>query len=403
MSGVRWVAALVGMSLVLAGCGGGARRDQRPAPRRAAELARNRPAPTEAVPLALRDVNMIDGRTGWARSDGRCTLRSEDGGAHWQEVTPAPILAAGASYIDCINYLWDGKTAWVIALEPGKAATIYRTADGGRTWSAGVAVATQYGEGSARMEFADTRHGWLEVLAAGMGALQAELFRTEDGGKTWVKVSGTQLATPGHLPFGAEIRFVDAHRGWLAGAPRAAGGPPYRTWFYRTSDGGKTWVHQDLPIPAQYQQSGVGIEAPIFFDRRTAVMPVIFMGEATWLYATEDGGEHWQGVGPVPTWGPAAFISREHGWVADNKNLYETTNGGRSWEKLAPDRALQAALSDHSISRVDFVDDTTGWVLLEKSPVGDASSQASLLFQTGDGGRTWTSVKPNLLVKPGAR
>ncbi len=124
-----------------------------------------------------------------------------------------------------------------------------------------------------------------------------DVFRTTDGGKTWTKVS---VASPTYnsseaLPPGAEwLSFFDVSNGWATGSSPIT----QLIWLYITHDGGTTWQHQTLPQPAHGQHDI--FTGPItFFNREDGILPTCLAtnaGLATGadIYVTHNGGTTWK-------------------------------------------------------------------------------------------------------------
>src|SRR5262249_51008084 len=103
-------------------------------------------------------------------------------------------------------------TAWV-ACGPDigsswYSADLYRTTDGGQTWSRIVTLATGLDhpdlEDVGLPFFLDEQYGWVPVCcgATGAGAPGEFLYRTTDGGRSWTNSAGgpdmIRFATPTH-------------------------------------------------------------------------------------------------------------------------------------------------------------------------------------------------------------
>ena len=88
-------------------------------------------------------------------------------------------------------------------------------------------------------------------------------------------------------------------------------------------------------------------------------------------------------IGNVPTAdGPRyelQFINAQEGWLAKGKHLWQTQNGGKTWELV---HQIQPS-SREAFARLQFVNSTQGWATFLN--YGD-------LYKTGDGGRTWSRV-----------
>lgn len=79
------------------------------------------------------------------------------------------------------------------------------------------------------------------------------------------------------------------------------------------------------------------------------------------------------------------FVDSTTGWAAGAAGaVYHTTDGGRNWEPLPIDAAVD-------ISYIYFIDRNRGWMLGKPSGgVNDESGNDNVLFITTNGGRSWT-------------
>src|ERR1700693_9254 len=131
----------------------------------------NRPAAaTSSYQLAA--VDFVNSNTGWVAatldSGSFALLRTGD---------------AGSSGTTQLAGITDQRTFYLRFFDPrhgvlglmGPRPAVYRTADGGQTWSLRPLSSTAY---LLSMSFADADHGWL-LFHPG------ELYRTADGGQTW--------------------------------------------------------------------------------------------------------------------------------------------------------------------------------------------------------------------------
>ena len=156
----------------------------------------------------LAAVQFVSARVGWVVGD-QGVLRTTDGGAHWRVSRPS-ILKWGPSQLFGLSFV-SSKVGWVCGVSPAgvdRLGIVYRTDDGGKTW-------TQQGPrptGSVPeqivfgVSFADRYHG----VAVGEHSLY---LRTDDGGKTWEEPA---RPVPDESLFAVEL--VDATTGWAVGS-----------------------------------------------------------------------------------------------------------------------------------------------------------------------------------------
>jgi photosystem II stability/assembly factor-like uncharacterized protein len=122
-------------------------------------------------------------------------LTTEDGGQHWNYVSPENLPPAtdgeGAFAASGTCIITQGKSnVWFVT--GGSAARVFRSTDSGKTWSVSD-TSIMHGPASAgifSIAFRDARHG---VIAGGdykePAKGGANLAKTNDGGKTWALVA----------------------------------------------------------------------------------------------------------------------------------------------------------------------------------------------------------------------
>lgn len=158
------------------------------------------------------------------------------------------------------------------------------------------------------------------------------------------------------------------------------------------------------PTPSPYPDtpSPATIAAPIADS--PALMEVEFLNELdswgvteTEIVRTTDGGFTWYDVTP-PDLAETGFtvevfiLDRDHAWVQkpdfnnfpNNGLLYHTSDGGLNWS---------ISSTPFSSGDLNFLDEENGWMLADLG-VG-AGSNAVAVFQTTDGGETWTQSYTN--------
>lgn len=317
---------------------------------------------------------MADQNDGWARGTN-AILKTTDGGNTWQRA----LLAESREPIGAFFY--DAKTAWAVigVADDATNATVFHTTDGGRTWSKGEVTETSPIL-SCFLSFPDRKNGWLMLIPDhGMNSSPGELFRTENAGKTWQHVSSVRLfdnfesLTESDLervrPYplcGGQILFRDAKNGWLIGAFTTTT-PGY---LFATRDGGAHWQGQTLPLPSALQH---GRMAPVGLPS----------------FSSSKGKD-----GTIE----ANFVPDDSGLRNSSSVTYNTHDGGRIWQWDAPAQAAEKARTESNqlavqgkrISQLQFVDKNNGWAVALGN---DLSGQ---LLRTKDGGKIWTEVQPKV-------
>lgn len=245
--------------------------------------------------LALEDVPglvpysaSIDGSDRGAGID-----RSTDGGETWTfSALPGCLQACGAN----LSMSFVDSEHGFAAIGPGQAGStmLFSTNNGGATW-ARLGAKRNLG-GSAQIVFSSALAGWA-VTGPTFGDRGQQtspggiLYRTTDGGISWSPGSGLpskdQLALP---------TFFGTKSGVVLSNPY--GEPEQLTSIFVTDDGGVSWTAHPLPAIgglANLKPRGLG-------SRFVAIGPMswkIDVGSA--LYSTSNGGRIWTWFVPTPT------------------------------------------------------------------------------------------------------
>jgi hypothetical protein len=82
-------------------------------------------------------------------------------------------------------------------------------------------------------------------------------------------------------------------------------------------------------------------------------------------------------------------------WAINNRGMWLTTNGGRTWRLSAPTQLLHLGGVNERVGQVTFVDRQHGWLFAPVINSFSAPLARSGFFRTSDGGRTWQRLLPN--------
>lgn len=265
----------------------------------------------------------------------------------------------------------------------GVGGTFAVTVDGGETWRAGVVP------GADSLEFRDVE-GVSErvayLLAAGPGD-RSRIYRTEDGGRSW----SLQFTNRESSAFYDCFAFWDARRGFTMSDAVSGRFPVVRT------EDGTTWHDIGDRLPAAQEGEGAfaasGTCTAAVGDRHGWI--ATGAAARARVLRTADGGESWsQAATPIvqggPTSGGASIAFRDtlHGILGGGDiaaaeafadNVAVTRDGGRSWT-LATRTPFPGA-----VYGLAYVPHGTGTFVVATGPSGAA--------WTPDEGRTWQPLE----------
>jgi len=128
------------------------------------------------VQVRLRGLSAYSDEIAWASGREGTVLRTRDGGKHW-DVFKVP----GAGELDFRDVqAFGADVALVMGAGPGDASRVYRTADGGRTWT--LVLRNPDAEGFFDcMDFNGESGRLLGDPVKG----RFQVFATDDGGRSW--------------------------------------------------------------------------------------------------------------------------------------------------------------------------------------------------------------------------
>lgn len=346
--------------------------------------------------LTLDRIAMIDASNGWAISGGD-VLFTTDGAQTWQEVTPPETLTPGST-VQVQGAFLDTQRAWVIFSFDNQIpvnTTVWRTTDSGRTWTQSLPFEHEVvGERIWAEFFAlDTTHVWLMMRGVYAGAgthYVAQLFRSTDGGITWLSSIRNENFDYNYDYTG--LVFANPENGWVTWQTTGAYAPAPPA-YAATSDGGVNWDMRELPPP---------VDAPKLFetfDYCEPFQPHLFSDKSirilmgcfdlydpphafrSYLYSSEDGGSTWSSL-PLPE---KVLASRDTLFFFDKDNalllgrdIYRSTDGGQSW------KYVKSVTWDGQFT---FVDPQTGWAIAR-------ANDQSALVKTSNDGTSWVEIKP---------
>jgi photosystem II stability/assembly factor-like uncharacterized protein len=277
----------------------------------------------------------------WTRNSvsvGDGIYKSIDGGETWSNMG----LAASERISEILVHPKNGNV--VYACVPGKLWSdsadrgLYKTADGGKTWSlilkganlstgcSSIAMDPQNPEVIYAGLWDFRRQGW--TFRSGGDGPEATsgsgLFRSEDGGRSWTELEAGKNGLP-PKPYGRiEVKFAPSNGkvvyAFIEGVDSA---------LYRSDDGGKTWDKRD--------KSQMMVWRPFYFARLVVdpTNPDRLFKTDLGLIVSEDGGKSFSSAsgGAHGDWHDVWIdpANPKHLVGGDDGGLWISFDGGNRW------------------------------------------------------------------------
>jgi photosystem II stability/assembly factor-like uncharacterized protein len=263
--------------------------------------------------------------------------RSADGGGTWTYL-PGPVAPNGGPLGKAVGLVFQLQFA------PGDPSALLASTDSG-LWASSDAGASWQANASLPMnellDLAFCQANPRIALAAGWDASEPSISRAAasvDGAATW-----TELATlPSEGVFQAGWTVAAVVGGgcqlWLVGGYLSLSSAPFSA-LYRSSDGGSTWVKVGLGLP-RGTGSGRGILQRLIPDPLRPLTVYAVLSGTPGLFVSDDAGLTWRQAGAplaargvvvsdlvVDPTGGSLYAATDHG-------VYASADRGSSWAPL---------------------------------------------------------------------
>ena len=243
-----------------------------------------------AEKLDFRDVHGVDANTAYLLSIGEGEnsriYKTTDAGKNWtlQFTNRKP-----KGFFDGVAF-WDARNGVAFSDPVDGKFLIIRTTDGGATWTevppsaipAAVNGEAAFAASGTSIVVQGTRNAWI-----GTGGAVARVFRTTDGGMTWT-VASTPIVSGGSAAGIFSVAFRDAMNGVIVGGDYQKERESSAN-FAITTDGGVTWK-AGTPIP--------GYRSAVSWVRVGDRWDLIACGPSGSDYSS-DGGRTWSPIDPT--------------------------------------------------------------------------------------------------------
>ena len=256
--------------------------------------------PIVTVSPSIEDTGWLSAQQGWLVSGNRLYW-TNDRGESWEDISPGAVQLAyflpSGQELPIGQELSAGKEipagqAWALSTSNQEQVTLYHSSNWGATWESLELTLPPGTWWPLQLQFTSSATGWIgmqmetsQVFSTGV------LLKTWDGGITWQTIE---------LPTAAKINFTSPTEAWLQNETNNK--------FYRTTDGGLTWLATNLD---KYQLS-------------QQMLP-----EGTTLSGWQTTNLGWSVTSQGSCSGDKSSF---HFTCQASTTLWQTVNGGRNWE-----------------------------------------------------------------------
>jgi len=307
-----------------------------------------------------------------------------DGGANWIPLfDKEPISSIGAIAVASSdhNVIYAGTGEAAIRGNTTYGTGVFKSVDGGKTWE-NVGLKDTHQIGALIVDPRNENVVLVAALGHAFGSNQERgIFRTTDGGKTWTKVLWKDENTGGidvvFDPHNPNIVFASLWQARRQPWFFSSGGPG--SGLYRSEDNGVTWKHLEGNGLPEGILGRIGIAVSGADCNR---LYAIIEAKEGGLYRSDDAGQHWTRVNDDGRFRQRAwYFSKVYADPKSpdtvylvNTGLFRSVDGGKTFN------LLPARHGDHHGLWIDPTN---------PNRIGNVNDGGASI--TTDGGKSWTT------------
>ena len=276
--------------------------------------------------------------------------KSEDYGSRWYNISDGyfktPSIGAIAVAQNDPNVLYVGTGTDGLRSNVIEGRGMYKSVDAGNSWlEIGLKDVGQIG--AVRLHPEDFNTVYVAAIGKAFRSNpERGLFKTSDGGKTWSRVlfisEETGVSDVEMLPTNPNVLFAAAWKAIRTPWTIISGGTAKEGGLYKSLDAGKTWYRVENGLPKELIGK-IDIEVSAS-DSRIVYALVEAPGEEGGLYKSVDQGESFKqvsshnGIRTRPFYYTNIRVDPKNPDVvyAMATGYYKSEDGGETWDRLNP-------------------------------------------------------------------
>ncbi|MFQ5860605.1 MAG: family 16 glycoside hydrolase [Dehalococcoidia bacterium] len=301
-------------------------------------------------------------------ADGDTIYRTADGGVTWTPLASSPPAL----------YLAIATTGPAVLYVSG-ADGVLRSNDGGESWSPTGYDASVF--------------DWLPALAVSpadadvvYAGVEGGVVLSTDGGATW-SWSNDGLAD------------LDAWQ--LAVSPtdsdRLYAGTFCMRGIFQTTDAGSTWVLAPEHFHYVMEIASVPLQPEVLYVTHHDGLHRSLDGGSTWRHVPDTGYYHLHGLAVDPVNPDVAYVGSVGGvgeYSAPYATIYKTTDGGASWTEI--NNGFPMAATSVYVIAIDPTSTDTVYVATYREGLSHTRGSGIGIYKSTDGGESWTPINQGL-------
>jgi photosystem II stability/assembly factor-like uncharacterized protein len=275
----------------------------------------------------FRGLSVVSPKVAWVSGTKGTYARTIDGGKTW-----TVAMVPGAEKLDFRDVeAFGAETAYLLSAGQGDASRIYKSTDGGKSW-------TKQFHSAEPASFFDALAFWDEKNGMALGDPvdgRFQLITTEDGGAPWKVLPTKNLpaALPNEGAFAASgtclVTFGKDDVWFATGGAKVAR-------VFHSGDRGRHWDVSDTPVMAGVASAGIFSIA--FRDKKNGIIVGGDFRKPNELAATAavtaDGGKTWKLLDKRLPYRSAVAWAKDR-WIAvGTSGSHVSTDNGHTWKLL---------------------------------------------------------------------